>query len=284
MNDWDFLKKANEIWKGEFNPEKQFKELDEIDEIKALRAYNNSAENLKNCEPFEQMNQKFILLQNQYGNSFNELYKDIDKKICRREYAKGGLGFHRGYYSPSMMDLVVGGVNRGRLLKRLPKNNNYNYEYLFDAQDNLICVHDYGINSTHKPVSTELFVYQEDKVLSLEFYYYENISLHFISECQYENKRLIRYESARCNLFYGGSGCTEINVETYEYTNDLLQSFCWYRYNPSMRTLTQEKFIFNRDEEGYLSTYVTKQLGGFKPKTKFESGEDIYNVRVKRKR
>lgn len=268
----------------EFELEKLTREISETDELKEVFDYNQSEENLKNCKPFEQINQKYILLQKRYANSFHELNKDIESKIYRRRYAKGGEGFHRGVYSPSVMDLVVRNCNRGRMLKRLPKDNNYNYEYLFDAQDNLICVYGYSnFEGVSQLVTTELFVHQQNTILSLVFNSNEDYGLSLMSECQYENGRLMRYENVLCELYYGGNGCTEINVEIHEYVDDLLQSFYWYRYTPSIQLLDHEKFTFTRDKEGYLSTYTVEQIGGFRPKTSFDCEQAIYKVRVKRK-
>lgn len=265
-----------------FDLEKLTGEITEIDEFKEMLAYNQSEENKKNCEPFEQLNQKYISLQKQYSNSFHKLSEGIDSKVYRREYAKGGEGFHRGIYSPSMMDLVVGGANRGTLLKRPPKDNKYNYEYLFDVQDNLICVYAYSnLNGISTLVTTEFFVHQPNIILSLVYDSDENHGLSFMSECKYENGRLMRYENVLCDLFR--KGCDEINVEIHEYVDDLLQSLHWYRYMHSMQLLVHEKYTFPRDIDGYLSTYTVEQIGGFKPKTDFNCEKMIYNVRKKRK-
>ena len=296
MDEWDFseklLNKTIEITKGEFEPEKWTKYLFKMDELKEVKAYWDSEENLKNCEPFEQLNQKFISLHKKYNGSFNELYKDVESMACRREYAKGGIGLHRGFYSPSLMDLVVGGVNRGRLLKKPPKNGKDIYEYLFDAEDRLICVNFYqDYNGTQKTPPPELFLYEDNKVLSFDFSYtdWNGYEITAISECQHENGELMRYEIAYCNLLgvdeYDSynKNCDRIQVEIFKYVDDLMKSFCWYEYLPSVHSLRQEKFTFSRDEEGYLSTYKMEQLGGFKPKTKFECESIIYKVRGKRK-
>jgi hypothetical protein len=268
----------------EFDLEKFAREITEIDEFKEVLAYNQSEENKKNCEPFELLNQKYISLQKQYSNSFHKLSEDVESKVYRREYAKGGEGFHRGVYSPSMMDLVVGGVNRGALLKRPPKDNKYNYEYLFDAQDNLICVYGYNnFNGIYKLVTTELFVHQPNIILSLVYDSDENHGLSFMSECQYDNGRLVRYENVLCDLYVGGKGCVEINVEIHEYVGNILQSLHWYRYMHSIQLLEHEKYTFTRDKDGYLSIYTVEQIGGFKTKTDFNCEKVIYNVRKKRK-
>lgn len=87
--------------------------------------HNKPKENFKTYEYFERLNQKYILLQKQYADSFPKLYDDIEPKVFRREYSKGGACIHRGFYSPSASDLVVANCNRGRLLKKPPKDNNY---------------------------------------------------------------------------------------------------------------------------------------------------------------
>ena len=121
----------------EFDIQKSFRELSEIGVFKELFSYNQSEENKKRCESFEFLNQKYILLQKQYVKSFQELFANVDDKAYRKEYAKGGATIHRGFYSPSSLDLVVGGCHRGKLFKRIPKNGEYDYEYIFDDQGNL---------------------------------------------------------------------------------------------------------------------------------------------------
>ena len=249
--------------------------------FKELAQYNRSEENLRNCKPFEQINQKCISLIKQYSNSFDELRDDIDSKVSRREYSNGGEVMHRGFYSPSTLDLVVGGMSRGRLLKRPRKGVINNYEYLFDVHNNLICVY---TNSESKLANTEFFIYNENKVLSFVFESSEwGDTLSLISECHYESGRLIRYEVANVIQTIGETRCDIINVEIPEYEDDLLQSFLWCRYIPDLQTLEQQKYTLSRDEEGYLSTYTIKNLSGFKAKASSDLEQMTYKVRVRRK-
>ena len=268
-----------------FNLRNLDKAFPEFDWLNKVFDYNRTEENLKNCEPFEELTQKYIILQKRYVNSFHELNKDIDAKTYRREYSKGGECIHRGFYSPSAADLVAGNSSRGKLLKKPPKDNNYDYEYVFDDQNNIICVHKYSdeLDGVFKVIETELFVYEQDKVLSFLFESNQNCGPMVISECKYEDGKLMRYEHALCELYYGGEGCTEINVETYEYADDLLKSFCWYRYSPSIQSLEQDKYTFARDEEGYLSTYTVEQIGGYRAEADCGNEPETYKVRVKRK-
>ncbi len=235
------------------------------DWLKRVLSYARSSENLKDCEPFEQLNQKYILLQKQYADSFSELRDSIEPQAVRREYSKGGLTLHRGFYSPSALDLVSSGCNRGRLLKRTPKTSSFDYEYLFDGNGNLICAKTYGRtkNSDFGVIAVEFLIYDSEKVLSIKYEYFSDFKLSFISECRYENKRLVRYANALCNMFYDGDGCVEINVETSDYDDGMLKSVCWYCYMPATHILQQKKYTFFRDQDGFLSTYTAEQLGGF---------------------
>lgn len=150
----------------EFDNEVLFEELHKIDGIKEVLEYNKTEENLTDCEPFERLNQKFVMLQKQYADSFKALNKDIESKICKREYSKGGETLHRGFYSPSSLDLVVGGSCRGRLLKNTPKSNTYDYEYLFDDRDNIVCSKKYSdeFDGVFSVIAVELFVYEQNRV------------------------------------------------------------------------------------------------------------------------
>ena len=221
------------------------------DWLKRVLSYARSSENLKDCEPFEHLNQKYILLQKQYADSFSELRDSIE--------------LHRGFYSPSALDLVSSGCNRGRLLKRTPKTSSFDYEYLFDGNGNLICAKTYGRtkNSDFGVIAVEFLIYDSEKVLSIKYEYFSDFKLSFISECRYENKRLVRYANALCNMFYDGDGCVEINVETSDYDDGMLKSVCWYCYMPATHILQQKKYTFFRDQDGFLSTYTAEQLGGF---------------------
>ena len=258
-------------------------------------------------EPFHELDQKYVALASQYSDSYEELYKDIEAKTHRREYGKGGGSIQRGYYSPSMIDLVVSNVRRGRLLKKPPKDGKYTYEYLFDESDRLICVYKYGYYDEYQGyvwhdggqslASTELFVYEPDKVLSLNFNDLRFLrdgshDLEYITECKYENGLLTRYEFAvRPNSLIDIATCSQIEVEEFEYVDNQMKVMYWYRYQPHYEVLEKERYVFERDEEGYLSTCTLERLfhsmmgnsmlGYARDR---DSGEPIiYDVTVRRK-
>ena len=141
------------------------------EDVNRARAFRRTAEHKQNCEPFEQLSQKYFKMKQQYVDSFDALEKDVVSNVCRREYARGGELLHRGFYSPSCQDLVIGNCSRGRLVKKQPSADSGYYEYLFDSQDRLICVYKYdrSLSAEWNPVSTEFILYQGDDTLSLQF-------------------------------------------------------------------------------------------------------------------
>ena len=93
---------------------------------------------------------------------------------------------------------------------------------------------------------------------------------------------MTRFEKALCSYF-GEDNCMEIEVETYEYENGLMTSACLSRYTPSALLLGITKYTFGRDEEGYLSTFMAKELyGDFSPFAE-EREKMVYKIKGKRK-
>ena len=262
-----------QIESGVIDSERLAREFLSLSIFDDVNAYNKSEKNLRECEPFEELYQKYLRRYIQYKDSFEDLYQGIAERVHRREYASGGEGTHRGYYYPSILDLIVTGVSRGKLLKRKPRNGCSVYEYLFDTEDNLICVqqgeYDDGV---HNPSYIELFVREDNVVLSFEYEMnpYHGPRLFIMSECHYSNRQRIKYGYSGCwTIFnekdiqtrkYGG----DIMVEDYEYDEDgLFHTLHWARYSPSLNSLTIEKHCFSRDEEGNLSSFFREQTAGY---------------------
>lgn len=212
----------------------------------------------KNAMHFEQLNQKYVSLCEKYNGSFERLNEEISSKAYRYEYSKGGLSLHRGFYSPSSLDLVVKGLGRGRLLKKKPTSNKFDYEYVFDNQNRLICVKGIGHNTSAK---IEFLLYEDNRVLSFVYDWFGNFNhLSLISECQYDGDKLIRYESAFCIASETKYKCVEINVEETNYENGLMKSVLWSSFSPIMKLLSQMFYVFDRDESGCLTTYTSEEL------------------------
>ena len=254
----------------EFDADKLSDEFMSIDAFRDMKAYLQSEENQREVQPFEALNQEFVSLHAQYKNSFEDMHRDAEQKAFRREYASGCMGLHRGYYSPSHIDSIAQGASRGHLLKR--KGSRYAYEYVFDADDNLICVYGYGYhNKSRVPVTTELFVRKKDIVQSFVFERDLNgrKNLDYISECRYKDGKIMEYRIAFCGLIDSessakrGKQCAEVDVEAYDYEGDAIKTFRWYRYLTSSKMLSADKFTFTRDESGKVLSFNSESIDGY---------------------
>ncbi len=258
------------IKSGEFDADKLTEDFMNIDAFRDMKAYLQSEENQREIQPFEALNQEFVSLHAQYKNSFEDMHRDAEQKAFRREYASGCMSLHRGYYSPSHTDSIAQGVSRGHLLKR--KGSRYAYEYVFDADDNLICVYGYGYhNKSRVPVTTELFVRKKDIVQSFVFERDLNgrKNLDYISECRYKDGKIMEYRIAFCGLIDSessakrGKQCAEVDVEAYDYEGDAIKTFRWYRYLTSSKMLSADKFTFTRDESGKVLSFKSEPIKSY---------------------
>ncbi len=245
---------------------------------KYYEEYITSDEFVECCEPFEEVVKKFNLLYEQYKDSYDELTKNLEEKAVRREYSKGEL-IEGGFYSPTNIDLVTN-IHKGRLYKKTPKTHTYNFEYLFDEEGKLICSKRWA-DGKIDPWQIEILLYIENKVLRLYYDLYDK-ELTLVTECQYEKGLLVRCETGEFRnsldlreLFNGAiinnrdKCCYRCYVEINNYKNGLLESFCWHEYYPSDKDvghalLSQHKHTFERNEEGYLSTYTIQELDKFR--------------------
>ena len=279
MKDFDFVKTAIEEAKavtdemtgsGEFDAEKLKKELLGLDVFKEINEYLQSRENLKACEPFDVLDRKFVDLYLQYRDAYSDLYRGIEEKAYKREYASGGTE-HRGYYCPGRLLEVNGGCRRGRLLKRTPNKGKRAFEYLFDEDGRMICVYEHKEFGTEKPpISTELFVWEGDLVRSFVFEirkWKKLPELQWICECRYENGKIVRYEYALCGCLSFADKkehCDRLHIETFEYENDFMKALHWYRYIPDTHILNDTKFYYKRDEDGNPVYDFCEEIDGFR--------------------
>lgn len=245
---------------------------------------------LKNCEILQQ---KYDSLFRKYSCDYNELLEYVKPDSYRPEYAKSDLSCHRGYYCPSrILDIVIGGCNRGKKVKQKPKNGYY-YEYVFNKKDELIAskvFHDTEL------LSQEVVLWNGQTSLSIEYgkspitAAYE---LCTISECCYDHYgRIIEYE-----LTHFLNGCwSEVQTEKYEYHSN--QFICFreeydiYNFNKTNKRnngskhmcstsikrfdtnefvnalysvqndpytyINQRKYIFNYDNNGYIASFLVE--------------------------
>lgn len=224
-------------------------------------------EYLKQQEQFEKIAKEKINIYkrdltkiiNEYQYNFKELYDTAVEKAVKKEFAIKGVTLYRGYYCPSpILDIVVGNINRGKILMRVTGRSKPTYEYGFDEQDKLVLVQHLH-NEEFDNISTEsaeVILHKEKSVVGILINIYKNgeKTIKAVSESIYdEQKRIVSfsygYLSEKGNI-------NELNKEIYSYDEEGLKTSEVYSYEGSGYSL--HKYTFEHDSEGYLREYTAE--------------------------
>lgn len=180
------------------------------------------------------MEQRLFDLYDKYLYSYDELRKKALAETCYREYSKGGESMHRGYYCPSpVYDLLVGNVNRGRLLKRRPAVN-YDYIYYLNEARQIIMVDAFAtwkddwLKYYKKTLYTREFIFHEENVETSVEYKLNSllgyIHMYSASLCDYDAGKLRAYRHLNMytyrrddGSFYAERDSYTLYAEDYEY-------------------------------------------------------------------
>lgn len=186
-------------------------------------------------------------------------------------------GLHRGYYCPSLIyDLIVGGVKRGRLLKKLTARSKSYFLYGFDDRNRLIWSKHF-INNYR--VQTEYFLHTDESIYG--FTVDAKGRLEIITEEVYEDNRLVCYRHVLAVSSENGVEPVQMMQEEYTYDNEGLLCCDWYSLHPGIYLLKHEKVTFTR-KDGYLAQYCVDLLIGSEGQEVFKSG-DVFDSLVERK-
>ncbi len=209
---------------------------------------------------FDDRCDRFIRLREQYKDSFDLLYNNALKSVCKKEYAKGCFALHLGYYSPSYEELYVGGVKRGRLLKS--GNTNYDYEYWFDEYGKMICsiFHTGGAKDQKYDKYYEFFIYSNGKCdVSVEYCKNSILGINFnsVSEYKIDGTKLTEYDRA---VFTIDQKPNEIKIEQSEFESELLSAAMISEYFPTVNIIKNRKLTFYRSNDGIIAKYLIQEL------------------------
>ncbi|MBR2714675.1 MAG: hypothetical protein IKB73_00510 [Ruminococcus sp.] len=159
------------------------------------------------------------LLSDKKGELENML-KVTFENVVKEELCSGSDLF-LGYYNPSpSIDLVVGNIHRGKIVKRLTDKTEVTHQYGFDENDRLILV----------KIVPPAFCENNDEYIVLEYDgNYVNLicfrndekcrGIYQLGQFEYDDKnRLIK--STVCDVVSAVDKCTVINHESYIYNDD----------------------------------------------------------------
>ena len=247
------------------------------DKMKEIEKFLKSDENKLFCKPYILDCERITKIANEYNGKNDLLFEQLDQNITNIKYASGGEGLHRGFYCPSpVLDIVVGGIKRGKLLIQLRKNSKPSYKYGFDDKNNLITVEYLHFKYFYK----EIVITNNNHEIGIAFT--KNSHVETISECIYENNRIVSY--IFCIYDSYDNIISEYTKEVYEYSKEGLEKVDMFLFmnNKNAPFLNHDQFVFTHDNEGYLSSYIVKEFKNAKeilnPYTNHK-----YDVYIKRK-
>ena len=212
-----------------------------------------------------------------------QLYANIDaikdfaeRASIRTELAVGG-NIHRSVYCPSpIIDIVIGNVSRGRLLKRAISSSKVSHQFQFDREGYLLISKTLSVNM---PDTIEYTVRQGNRIygLTVDPYYGPT----YISEEFFADQKLILYRYANLIREDNSLGCLTLHSESYHYDNLGLKSSDWVDYQAVINSCDFWHYEFER-ENGYLSTYKAIEKP-FDEDQELLSALPTYIIRLKRK-
>lgn len=214
---------------------------------------------------------ELVIIKQYYADQLPELRTAAEEKIVRLEYSKGGETIYRGYYCPSpVLDLIIGGMKRGRLFKKKkPEFGNYSYEYGFDMEGKLLRVK--GVNEFTTPDSgfnEEYLIYIGDVVYGLEF---DNLGeLGVVSKSIYDNGKLMKYERSVCGM----EKLADLHYEEYTYDNNRLSKVdFFFNISPQLELYEEDRLRVEQDQEGNIIRLISDKIVDGKAE------QFIYNVK-----
>lgn len=178
--------------------------------------------------------------------------------IETEQYSRGGETLHRGYYCPSMVyDIIIGGANRGKLLKRFKKPPTYSYG--FDGNGNLVAAKN---NDTK---AEEVITRHGETEVGITFEGLAENGVSCISLAEYRSGKIYSYVCCNCDIY--AQTVSSVYGEVYEYRHGVLHRVFYCMSGGRVRSYSKEtapdwerdfdRFLveFEHDTEGYLKSY-----------------------------
>ena len=256
------------------------KEKHSVRDSREIQRYLRSDENKRICEPYVLECERLAEIADSYSNKCSEIYRVLNDSVAREEYSIGGECLHRGYYCPSpIVDIVVGGLNRGKLLKHLTAKHKPTFKYGFNSKDELIVVNRVCLETGIK--ENEIIIQHER--IKTSFVFCDEFGISAVSECVNIGEQITSYTFC-LNSSYNKHVSSYIR-EDYHYspTGIKIADFFIFSNDRDAPILQHSQYHFHNDEEGHLSGYTVKNFeGDGSAKLSVWDGH-IFKVRLTRK-
>ena len=194
---------------------------------------------------------------NRYNKRILSFFALAEKNVVKKEFSRGGECLHRGFYCPSpVLDIVIGGCKRGKLIKKPRKTPDF--EYWFNADNKIILTKKANIPEgfDSSAIEYELIFNYYDFTESVIFQINPNKTVHIsgLTKCLYQNKQIQSYDYM--SVFDEPFNCNEISNEEFFYNNGRLVSSVLQKYNFDVRIIFKDIFFYNYNSEGKIVSYT----------------------------
>lgn len=212
-----------------------------------------------------------------YSNEYQQIFLDICTFADKVEYGKGGEMMHRGFYCPSpILDLVTGNISRGHIQSLTVDNSDVSYEYFFKGNDLYAVIKHH--NQEKCINANEVIMFHKEFTFSIGFN--ELSDIDYLCLCRFKNKRIISYAVLNAPFIHAGSF---LNIEKYQYSDNLLIQATSVEYLPFNKITTQNNYYFEFDSEGYFQSYSCQELSSLKEIQDNNEESHRYAIKIKRK-
>ena len=194
---------------------------------------------------------------NHYSKTILFSLETVENNVVRKEFSRGGECLHRGFYCPSpVIDIVVGGCKRGKLIKKPKKTPDL--EYWFAADDNMILAKKPNIPEGYDSsvIEYELIYYYDNYTESVIFHIFpdKNVSIIGLTKCLYQNGFILSYDYM--SISEEPFCCNEIRNEEYFYNDGKLISSIMQSYNFDFEVLDSVRFCYSYNSSGKIISYT----------------------------
>ncbi|MCI7804092.1 MAG: hypothetical protein MR503_03325 [Oscillospiraceae bacterium] len=180
-----------------------------------------------------------------------------EKSVVRKEFSRGGECLHRGFYCPSpVLDIVIGGCKRGKLIKKPRKTPDF--EYWFNADNKMILAKrpDIPEGCDSSVIEYELIYNYDGFTESVVFQINsgKTVWISGLTKCSYQNGLIQSYDYM--SIFDEPFNCNEISNEEFFYNNGKLVSSTLQNYNFDVKIMSIDKFFYNYNSDGKMVSYT----------------------------
>lgn len=220
---------------------------------------------VKACEVFEKARNILI----EYGSKQNELDVLLKNEISYTEHCVGSNKDIGYYISNPVIDIVIGGIKRGRLIKNSNTKLRITHDYMFDSKNNLRYVKGYLTGDVY-------FLITDNEVWGLRYNSYVEKIDYILYEEYTDNKLSFRMSFCcveDCNIIYDAFIFIYNEnrlAETVMFNGELgcvKHDIIVIPNNPNKvkhKLFETVKFVFSADEKGFITSYDVFELNNNK--------------------